>query len=187
MKRDYVIRGGVAVDSSLPIVSIEDVPTSDVRWKAAARAVVVNFSRLEAAKARADREPLTPQTPSPVVRIIELYGEAASPDSAMYFIAEKKYHTARSPSDPGCLAKTIVAGWLVPTDTGALTLRNPKPFLTDCDGTEVMTLLPLAAFRVSGRVFWVIQELAYEGQSYGIAEIGPSGVRYPITAYGGGC
>ena len=49
------------------------------------------------------------------------------------------------------------------------------------------TALPLAAFRVSGRVFWVIQEHGYEDETYGIAEIGPSGVRYPIMVNGGGC
>ena len=85
--------------------------------------------------------------------------------------------SSRSPTD-STLAIVRVDG---------LTLHDPKVFLTDCDGKAVRTALPLAAFRVSGRLFWVVHELGYKDESYGIAEISPSGIRYPITANGGGC
>jgi hypothetical protein len=44
----------------------------------------------------------------------------------------------------------------------------------------------LAAFRVSDRLFWVLQEHGYEDETYVIAEIGPSEVRYQIEVNGGG-
>jgi hypothetical protein len=187
VKRDDTVRGGVAVDSNLPIGSVERVRSSDAQWRTAARAVAANFSRLEAAKAQADRQQLVREEPAPAVQITALYREARSPRSPLYFVAEKKYRAEPSPQDPGCFARTIVTGWLVPTDAGRLTLHDPNVFLTNCDGKYVRTAVPLAVFRVSGRLFWALHELGYEGEAYGIAEIGPSGVRYPITAEGGGC
>jgi hypothetical protein len=186
-KGEHPLKFGVAVDSNLPIGSIEEVRRSDVVWRTAERAVVANFSGLEAAKAQADRGQLLSETPAPVARITALYREAKSPRSPMYFVADRKYRTARSPQDPGCTALTIMTGWLVPTDGGALTLRDPKVFLTDCDAKEVRTALPLAVLRVSGQLFWVLQEHGYEDETYVIAEIGLSETRYPIDVSGGGC
>ena len=186
-KGEHPLKFGVAVDSNLPIGSIEEVRRSDVVWRSAEQAVAANFSRLEAAKAEADHKQLFPETPAPVAQVTGLYREAKSPRSPMYFVAEKKYRTARLPQDPGCTALTIMTGWLVPTDAGTLTLRDPKVFLTDCDAKQVRTALPLAALRVSGQLFWVLQEHGYEDETYVIAEIGPSEVRYPIDVNGGGC
>jgi hypothetical protein len=186
-KGEHPLKFGVAVDSNLPIGSIEEVPRSDVMWRTAEQAVVANFSRLEAAEAQADHVQLLPESPAPVVQITELYREAKSPRSPMYIVAEKKYRTARFPQDPGCTALTIMTGYLVPTDAGTLILRDPKVFLTDCDAKEVRTGLPLAALRVSDQLFWVLQEHGYEDETYVIAEIGPSYVRYPIDVNGGGC
>ena len=180
-KGEHPLKFGVAVDSNLPIGSIEEVRRSDVVWRTAEQAVVANFSRLEAAKAQADQVRLLPESPAPVVQITELYREAKSPRSPMYFVAEKKYRTARFPQDPGCAALTIMTGWLVPTDAGALTLRDPKVFLTDCDAKGVRTALPLAALHVSGQLFWVLQEHGYEDETYVIAEIGPSEFDTPST------
>jgi hypothetical protein len=186
-QRDHPFKLGVAVDSNLSLGSIEEVRRSDVVWKTAEQVVAANFSRLEAAKAQADRVQLLPESPAPVAQITKLYREAKSPRSPMYFIADKNYRTARSPQDPGCNALTIMTGWLVPTELGTLILRDPKVFLTDCDAKEVRTALPLAALRVSDRLFWVLQEHGYEDESYVIAEVGSSDVRYPIAVNGGDC
>jgi hypothetical protein len=105
----------------------------------------------------------------------------------MYFVAEKKYSTARSPQDAQCTAVTIMTGWLVPADTGTYAALDPKVFLTDCDAKEVRTAVPLGAFRVSNQLYWVIQEHGYEDESYLIAELRQSVIRYPIEVNGGGC
>ncbi|OLC79796.1 MAG: hypothetical protein AUH72_13590 [Acidobacteria bacterium 13_1_40CM_4_65_8] len=75
----------------------------------------------------------------------------------------------------------------MPTAGGALTLRHAKVFLTDCDEKQVRTALPLAAVHVSNQLFWVLQEHGYEDETYLIAEIRPTEVRYPIEVNGGGC
>ena len=106
----------------------------------------------------------------------------------MYFVAEKKYRTARSPQDTQCTAVTIMTGWLVPTDDEhPYTVLDPKVFLTDCDAKEVRMAVPLGAFRVSNQLYWVIQEHGYEDESYLIVELRQSGIRYPIEVNGGGC
>lgn len=186
-KGKHPFKFGVAIDSNLPIGSIEEVRRSDVLWRTAEQAVVANFASLEAAKAQAAHVQLLPEKPAPVAQITALYREAKSPNSPMYFVAEKKYRTPRFPQDPGCPALTMMTGWLVPTDAGTLTLRDPKIFLTNCDAKEARTGLPLAAFRISDQLFWVLQEHGYEDETYLIAEIRQSEVRYPIEFNGGGC
>ena len=81
----------------------------------------------------------------------------------------------------------MMTGWLVPTDDGTFKLLDPKVFLTDCDAKEARNGVPLAAFRVSGRSFWVLQEHGYEDETYLIVDIRASAVRYPIEVNGGGC
>jgi hypothetical protein len=149
--------------------------------------VLENLPRLEAGQAAANRSQLPRETPVPAAQITALYREARSPQSPLYFVAEKKYRTSQSPQDPECKALTMMTGWLVPTDAGTHTLVDPRVFVTDCDMKEVRVGLPLAAFRVSGQVFWVVQEHGYEDETYVIAEIRQTVVRYPIEFNGGGC
>ena len=81
---------------------------------------------------------------------------------------------------------TTVTGWVVPTAAG-YAVQDAKVFLTDRDGKEVRTAIPLASLRFPGRVFWILQEHGYEDETYLIAEIGQSDVLYPINVNGGGC
>ena len=149
--------------------------------------MLASFSKLETAQARRNVEQLPRETPVPATRITALYREARSPRSPLYFVAEKKYRTARFPQDAQCSASTMMTGWLLPTDDATLTVLDPKVFLTDCDAKEARTGVPLAAFRVSGQLFWVLQEHGYEDETYLIAEIRETAVRYPIEVNGGGC
>jgi len=179
---------GIAVDSSSVLVgAVEDVRRSDSLWATAGRTVRASFSRLEIAQAAGKGEQLPRDTPTPVAQMTALYREAKSPRSPLYFVAEKKYRTARFPENRRCGARTIMTGWLLPTDAGALTLADVKVFLTDCDAKVARSGLPLAAFRVSDRLFWVLQEHGYEDETFVIAEVGPSDVRYRIEVNGGGC
>lgn len=187
LKAEHSRKFGVAVDANLPIGAIEEVRPSDAVWRSVERAVSARFSRLEADKAQADDQQLPFETPAPVAQITALFREAQSPGSPMYFVAEKNYRTDRSPQDRGCKARTIMTGWLVRTDAGTMVLRDPRVFLTDCDAVTVRRAVPLAALRVSNQVFWVLQEHAYESETYVIAEIGPAEVHYPIRVAGGGC
>jgi hypothetical protein len=187
-KAEHPLKFGVAVDSSsVPVGVVEDVRRSDAIWTAAERAVLAKFSRLEATRAATNREQLPRETPVPVAQITALYREVKSPRSPLYFVAEKKYRTPRFPQDPQCSTLTIMTGWLVPTDAGTYTLLDARVFVTDCVAKEARTGLPLAAFRVSGQLFWVLQEHGCEDETYLIVEIRASEVRYPIDVNGGGC
>ena len=179
---------GVAADSpSVPVGAIEEVRRTDALWVEIERVVLASFSRVEASRASSSRAQLPRETPSPTAQITALYREAGSSRSPMYFVAEKKYRSARSPQDPKCTAVTIVTGWVVPTAAGAYVMRDARVFLTDCDGKEVRTAIPLASLRFPGRVFWILQEHGYEDETYLIAEIRQSDVLYPINVNGGGC
>lgn len=64
--------------------------------------------------------------------------------------------------------------------------RSPAGVL--CALEQESQRFTLAIVRVDGRLvpFAAYDDGRWE-KAYGIAEIGPSGVRYPITAEGGGC
>src|SRR6185503_15893277 len=156
-------------------------------WGLAERAVRANFSRLESAEAARWRRQMPRESPQPIVHLTALYGQANVPRSPLYFVAEKKYRSAGLVGDAECHPRTVVTGWLVPTETGTYVLRNPGVFLTDCDGKEVLTAVPLSALRVSGRLFWVLVEHGYEDETYRIVEVGQSGISGRIEVNGGGC
>ena len=187
IQAEHLAKFGVAVDSNMSVGSIEQVHESNSVWTSAEQVVLSSFSQLEAAQAQTQGQALPRETPQPGPRITALYREAKSPGSPLYFVAEKKYRTRSSSQDPSCGRITIITGWLVPTAGGGLTLRDAKLFLSDCDEKEVRKALPLAAVRVASGVVWVLQEHGYEDETYLIAEIGPTGVRYPIEVNGGGC
>ena len=79
-----------------------------------------------------------------------------------------------------------MTGWLIHADDRLL-VCTPRIFLTDCDGIEVRSAEPLAALHLADRLFWILQEHGYEDESYVVAEIAPSGIRYRLTFNGGGC
>jgi hypothetical protein len=187
-RADHPLKYGIAVDSSDVVVGRSaEVRRPDSIWASAERAVLSSFSSREIAQATRRGEQLPREIPVPAPQLTALYRETTSPRSPLYFVAEKKYRTARSPQDPKCGAVTMMTGWLVPSDAGTYTVVDPRMFLTDCDAKEARTGLPLAAFRVSGQLFWVLQEHGYEDETYLIAEIRQSDIRYPIEANGGGC
>ena len=187
-KAEHPLKFGIAIDSaSIPVSAVEEVHRSDAQWAAAERAALASFSQLEAAQATRDRGQLPRETPAPVAQITALYRQIKTPRSPMYFVAEKKYSTARYPEYAQCTAVTIMTGWLMPTDTGTYAVLQPRVFLTDCDAKEARRAVPFGAFRVSNQLYWVIQEHGYEDESYLIVELRQSGIRYPIEVNGGGC
>jgi len=186
-KDEHPLKYGVAIDVGLPIGRMQNVPESDSGRRAAEQLVVADFGRLEASTAQAERQRLPRESPAPAVHFVSLYRERNSTRSPLYFVAEKKYRTPFSPQDRNCERITVMTGWLVPTADGTLQRRSTKIFLTDCDRQTVRTALPLGAVHVSRRLFWVLQEHGYEDETYVIAEIGPTRVRFPLSVNGGGC
>ena len=84
-------------------------------------------------------------------------------------------------------AVTIMTGWLTREGAEALTVHSPRVFLTDCDAKAVRTAEPLAAIHLSDLLFWILQEHGYEDETYVVAEIARSTIRYRLTVNGGGC
>jgi hypothetical protein len=183
---EHPLKFGVGTESDVRLNVIEEVSRSGVQWRDAEQAVLASFSRLESSQAQTEHLKLTEEMPGPAVTLTALYRERDLPSSAMYFVAEKKYRTPVSAQDPDCSALTIVTGWLMPTSSG-FSIRSAKVFITNCDAIDARTALPLAALRLSGDLFWVLQEHGYEDETYIVADVRPGGVRYVLVANGGGC
>ena len=187
---EHPAKFGVAADRKVPISAIRQVPRSHPSRRDAERVVAASFDRLEAAQARTDGLQLLHKSPAPTPELTALYGETGSAPSPMYFVAERKYAHPRevgSRHDDRCGDVTLVTGWLLPGAGGVLTLRQPTVFLTDCDRKIAQRGLPLAAFRVANRMFWILQQHGWEDESYVIVEIGATNVQSRHEFDGGGC
>lgn len=108
-----------------PVTAIQDVPRTAAAWHTAEASLAPHIDRLETAAAEAERRAF-PAPERPIARLRALYREAGTATSPMYFVAEKKYSTARSPQDPGCTDTTVVTGWLFPDGKGGFTLQAPS-------------------------------------------------------------
>ena len=180
-------RFGVAVAGSAPTIAIEHVSRASPSWKEARQVVRAGFDAREKAKAEASRRELPRYRPTPPVRLLTLRGQAGAPNAPLYFESERSYPTGPFFADRTCPTKTLMSGWLVRSAAGALTLLDPKVFVTDCDGKEVNTLFPLGAVRAGTRSFWVMQEHGWEDESFVLLDVGPSHVKQVMKVEGGGC
>jgi len=181
-KGDHALKFGVAVDSeAIPIAHIDEVQQFDALWTRAERTVRAHFAELERAEASKNHQRLPEPSSMRAIGLTALYAERSHP--FMYFVAERG--DARTPS--GCGPLTIITGWLVQNAAGQQEIISPKVFVTDCDAKEVRTALPLGAFHLANRYFWILQEHGYEDETYIIADIQPTDVRYVIDVNGGGC
>ena len=186
VKVDHPGKPGIATDSEVPVTAIQAVPRTDATWGIAEAFLAPHINRMERAAAEAERRAL-PAHDSPIAELRRLYREAGSAMSPLYFVAEKKYSTARSPQDPGCTDTTVVTGWLFPDGVGRFTLHDAKVFLTDCDEKVARTAWPLAAIHLPNQLVWILQEHGYEDESYVVADITARGVRRALEVGGGGC
>jgi hypothetical protein len=169
-------------------VPIELVERANALWRTAAQLIIARFPALESAQARSEQQDLVRETPTPPVEVQALYREAGSQQSALHFVAERRYRASvYPPGSPECPVRTIVSGWLLPETSGRLRLTNTAVFLTDCDGMEVTSTIPLAALQVGGRRFWVVQEYGYEREAYLIVEPALPEIRIVLGVFGGGC
>lgn len=187
---EVIIEGrfGVAMhDSAIPVSAIVQLPRSHVLWRRAEQVVRAGFDARETAQAQAAHRQLPRRHPIPAVRLSKLYRQAGSSRSALYFEAERSYPTGPFFGDRTCPSRTIMTGWLGQAGAGALTLLDPRVFVTDCDLKEPRIGLPLAALRVANRSFWILQEHGYEDETYHVVEVGSSEVREAIKVDGGGC
>jgi hypothetical protein len=181
-------RFGIAVhDPAVPVRAIERLGRSHALWRKAEQVVRAGFDAREKAQALAGDRQLPRYEPTPRVLLSELYRQAGSPGSLVYFVAERAYPTGPFFADTTCPSRTVMSGWLAPGSGGSLTLLDPKVFVTDCDGKEIVTTSPLGALQVGKRSFWVVQEHGWEDETYTILEVGPAEVRRAFEVDGGGC
>ncbi len=180
-------RFGLAVDGPSAAIAIEHVSRAAPLWKEARQVVRAGFDAREKAKAEVSGRPLPRYQPTPPVQLLSLRRQAGAPRAPLYFEAERSYPTGPFFADTTCPTRSVMSGWLVRSDAGALTLLDPKVFVTDCDGKETNTLFPLGAVRAGTRSYWVMQEHGWEDETFVLLEVGPSHVKEVMRVEGGGC
>jgi hypothetical protein len=185
-------RFGIAVDgAAAPVRALQRLRRSHALWSKAQQAVRAGFDAREKAAAQARNHALPRDEPTPRVQLRELYREAGSPGSPLYFVAERTYATGPFVAEVPCPWRTVMSGWLAPAGGGGLALLDPRVFVTSCghgkDAGKFAPLYPLGALRVGRRSFWVVQEHGWEDETYVILEVGPAEVRRAFAVAGGGC
>jgi hypothetical protein len=104
-----------------------------------------------------------------------------------YFEARKEYRKRAFSSDAGCSNYSVSSGWVIQNQQGQLRLIHSLAYLTDCDGKENVTTIPLGTLILDGRTFIIAEELGYESESYVVLELTDSGMHRVLETYAGGC
>lgn len=182
-------RFGIAVDgTAAPVRAIQRLRRSHSLWTQALQVVRSGFDARENSEAQARNRQLPRQQPPPPVQLKELYGEAGSPASPLYFVAERTFATGPFVAEVPCPWRTEMSGWLAPAGGGGLALLDPRVLVTSCGhGKDGVSLYPLGALRLGTRSFWVVQEHGWEDETYVILEVGPAEVKRAFAVAGGGC
>lgn len=119
----------------------------------------------------------------------DLYRSASIPYGyRLYYVeAAKKYPNPLSVPDGQCWGLSFFQGWLVEDGDGNLSWLKKNLALSDCDGVELSTSIPLGMLTLDGRIYLVVYSHYYESESYSILEFDGGELREVIETHGGGC
>ncbi len=137
------------------------------------------------------RHPLSPDTRAKAEFSVErLVRGQSGPDgrTVAYFEVERDYAKTGQLPARSEFSRSFMTGWIVTDRTGMpsfieKTFRNKS----DTDDIIVGKLNPLGTATVGGNNIWIVQFRGYEGESYSVLHVTPTGIRKLLVAHGGGC
>jgi len=121
--------------------------------------------------------------------ILNLYRSQLTDDGQLlfYFEASKEYPKPPASNDVGCDNISLLGGWALRDAQGNLALLDSQYNPTDCDWKEGGRVLPFMILQLDGKIFAIVEEDSYEGESYTVLEIMKDKVRRVLETYAGSC
>jgi hypothetical protein len=124
------------------------------------------------------------------LKIIRLNRSIPGSDGiAMYrFEIERDYGKANLLPSRSEFSRSQFTGWISAEKMGTLKFIVNR-FHHESNTYEISNerITPLGTITIDGQTLWVVMNRYYEGESYSVLEVTPSGVRTVIDTYGGGC
>lgn len=179
------LKAGVAVRGDLPFERPEDVASQPDQGSRRAAALVVRIVQaLEADTIRGERgvrlRALVPSVRAAGIVRLAQFRRAATPDESQYFFeARKEYRGLRD--------HVFVSGWLSQTRWGDVRIETLRSWVAGRAGeTTMVTSTVHGVIRQARyRLVWLLEDHAYEGESYSLVDLGAGG--RVLTVSGGGC
>jgi hypothetical protein len=154
-----------------------------------------NFLRTETEKAeaaeirlkRSDAEALLSRRPDcdPVIEV-SCVPLGREDDELCSFHASRRIGTRYQEAEFRCDDIAVVRGWYL-RSAGVFTLLKSAVTLTDCDGKDERSAIPLVLITADSRRFIVVREHGYEDESFIVLEVRGNRIEPVLEVAGGGC
>ncbi len=107
-------------------------------------------------------------------------------DELCSFQATRRLGTGFQQAEIRCDEIAIVRGWYLES-AGAFTLLKSAVTLTDCEGKDDRSAIPLVLITADSRRFIVVREHGYEDESFVVLEVLGNRIEPVLEVAGGGC
>lgn len=185
---------GIALNESVNASPIDKLTSESSEWKLLTKFVGARFDLWETAGFKqVFNEGYLRQIPPPDERkkvqwsMLNVYRARRDDHRTIFnFVASREYPKPASANDSGCNNISYLSGWVV-QEQGRLTLLKRDFSPTDCDLKEGIPAQPLAIIQLGAKIFAVVAEYSYEGDSFVILEIDQRGLLRVLETYAGSC
>ena len=185
---------GIALNQPANAGAIERVSRDSLEWMRVKKLVGTRFDRAEAAGLRKvlsklylEQIPPEAQRKKVPLSLLNLYQARLDDHRTIFFFeANKEYPQPASANDTTCNNMSLFIGWIV-QERDQLTILKTYFASTNCDQKEGGPTQPLAVIHLDGKVFAIVVEYGWEGESYAIVEIGRRRLIRVLDTYAGSC
>ncbi len=112
---------------------------------------------------------------------------ASDSSTVLHFEVERDYKKAKLLPERSLLTRSCMEGWITVGSKGTLSLITSTFGFEHDAGGGIKRIIPLGTIVLDGKTLCIVRNRGYEGESYSVLEIGPSGIKVLIDTYGGGC
>ncbi len=119
---------------------------------------------------------------TPTIEAAYAYGSAPR----MYYVEASRSYRQSEDAGAECGVVAFANSWLIRDDTGLRATRMDVT-LMPCDREAASYMLPLAALRLSTRVFWIVQFSGWNDEYFDVIEPTAKAVDVALKVWGGGC
>jgi hypothetical protein len=178
-------KDGLAVSPAQPFDRIEILPDGALELRPLVPLLVASFNDAERRVANRTGHPVPRRAREGVVPTIEA-AYAVGDRPRVYYVEATRSYRQLGQDAGACAAIGFGTGWFVRDGTGVRMLAMATDLLT-CDRASASYMLPLGAFSLDDRLFWLAQFSGWDHERYVVLEIKDKRVDVIVNSWGGAC
>jgi hypothetical protein len=177
-------KDGLAVSPPQALQRIEIVPPGDAELRPLVPVLLASFNEAERHVEDRGGHPVARRSREGVDPTIEAVYAVGDNPRVYYVESTRAYRQIGQPAE--CTAIGFGTGWFVRDSAGVRMLKMAVDLL-NCDRLGASYMLPLGAFSLDGRLFWLAQFSGWDHERYVVLEIKKKTVDVTVNSWGGAC